>query len=93
MFKALLLKEAGFSAIVPDMIYLSLFAVITLSIATPLFKRTLGYTRTSLFQSFVLGFGIFEDGNVGIRGFPEIQKILVGGLGAGSVAGERASTR
>jgi ABC-2 type transport system permease protein len=40
-FKALLLKEAGFSAIVPDMIYLSLFAVITLSIATPLFKRTL----------------------------------------------------
>ena len=40
-FKALLLKEAGFSAIVPDMIYLSLFAVITLGIATPLFKRTL----------------------------------------------------
>jgi ABC-2 type transport system permease protein len=40
-FKALLLKEAGFSAIVPDMIYLSIFAVITLSIATPLFKRTL----------------------------------------------------
>jgi ABC-2 type transport system permease protein len=40
-FKGLLLKEAGFSAIVPDMIYLSLFAVITLSIAVPLFKRTL----------------------------------------------------
>ena len=40
-FKALLLKEAGLSAIVPDMIYLSLFAIITLSIATPLFKRTL----------------------------------------------------
>lgn len=40
-FKALLLKEAGLSAIVPDMIYLSLFAVITLGIATPLFKRTL----------------------------------------------------
>jgi ABC-2 type transport system permease protein len=40
-FKALLLKEAGFSSIVPDIIYLSLFAVITLSIATPLFKRTL----------------------------------------------------
>ncbi len=40
-FKSLLLKEAGLSAIWPDMIYLSLFAVITLSIATPLFKRTL----------------------------------------------------
>jgi ABC-2 type transport system permease protein len=40
-FKALLLKEAGFSAIVPDMIYLSLFALIALSVATPLFKRTL----------------------------------------------------
>ena len=40
-FKTLLLKEAGLAAIVPDMIYLSLFAIITLSIATPLFKRTL----------------------------------------------------
>jgi ABC-2 type transport system permease protein len=40
-FKSLLLKEAGFSAIWPDMLYLSLFAVITLGIATPLFKRTL----------------------------------------------------
>jgi ABC-2 type transport system permease protein len=40
-FKTLLLKEAGLSAIVPDIIYLSLFAVIALSIATPLFKRTL----------------------------------------------------
>src|SRR6202023_1780697 len=40
-FKSLLLKEAGLSAIVPDMIYLSLFAIIALSIATPLFKRTL----------------------------------------------------
>jgi ABC-2 type transport system permease protein len=40
-FKSLLLKEAGFQAIWPDMLYLSLFAVITLSIATPLFKRTL----------------------------------------------------
>src|SRR5256885_16195548 len=38
-FKALLLKEAGFSAIVPDMIYLSLFSGITLGIATPLFNR------------------------------------------------------
>jgi ABC-2 type transport system permease protein len=40
-FNSLLLKEAGFAAIWPDMLYLSLFAVITLSIATPLFKRTL----------------------------------------------------
>jgi ABC-2 type transport system permease protein len=40
-FKALLLKETGLSAIVPDMIYLSIFAAITLAIATPLFKRTL----------------------------------------------------
>ena len=40
-FKSLLLKETGLAAIVPDMIYLSLFAVIALSLATPLFKRTL----------------------------------------------------
>ena len=31
-FKTLLLKEAGLSAIVPDIIYLSLFAVVALSI-------------------------------------------------------------
>lgn len=40
-FKSLLLKETGLGAIVPDMIYLTIFAVITLAIATPLFKRTL----------------------------------------------------
>jgi len=40
-FKALLLKEAGIGAIVPDILYLSIFAVVTLSIAVPLFKRTL----------------------------------------------------
>ena len=39
--KSLLLKETGLAAIVPDMIYLSIFAVVTLAIATPLFKRTL----------------------------------------------------
>jgi ABC-2 type transport system permease protein len=39
--KSLLLKETGLRAIVPDMIYLSIFAIITLAIATPLFKRTL----------------------------------------------------
>ena len=40
-FKALLLKEASLAAIWPDMLYLSIFAFVTLSIATPLFKRTL----------------------------------------------------
>ena len=40
-FKSLLLKETGLQAIVPDMIYLSLFAVVTLALAVPLFKRTL----------------------------------------------------
>src|SRR5947209_10726192 len=40
-FKSLLLKEAGVVAIWPDMLYLSIFAVVTLSIAVPLFKRTL----------------------------------------------------
>jgi len=40
-FKSLLLKEAGFSAILPDIGYLSLFALVALGLATPLFKRTL----------------------------------------------------
>ena len=40
-FKSLLLKEAGLVAIWPDMLYLFIFAVITLSIAVPLFKRSL----------------------------------------------------
>ena len=40
-FKSLLLKETGLTAILPDMAYLSLFAIIALSVATPLFKRTL----------------------------------------------------
>src|SRR5208283_3253589 len=40
-FKALLLKETGLGAIVPDMIYLSIFAAVTLAAAVPLFKRTL----------------------------------------------------
>src|SRR6202140_2749807 len=37
-FKSLLLKEAGLSAILPDVFYLSLFAAIALAVATPLFK-------------------------------------------------------
>ena len=40
-FKSLLLKETGLGAIVPDMLYLSIFAVVTLTLAVPLFKRTL----------------------------------------------------
>jgi len=40
-FKSLLLKETGFVAIWPDIMYLSIFAVLTLGIAIPLFKRTL----------------------------------------------------
>ena len=40
-FKSLLLKEAGLSAIIPDVIYLSIFAFVTLALAVPLFKRTL----------------------------------------------------
>jgi ABC-2 type transport system permease protein len=40
-FKALLLKESGLVAILPDVMYLSIFAVVTLSLAVPLFKRTL----------------------------------------------------
>ena len=40
-FKALLLKESGLVAILPDVLYLSIFAVITLALAVPLFKRTL----------------------------------------------------
>jgi ABC-2 type transport system permease protein len=40
-FKSLLLKETGFGAIVPDMVYLAIFGTVALAIATPLFKRTL----------------------------------------------------
>ncbi|MFB3915117.1 MAG: ABC transporter permease [Terriglobales bacterium] len=40
-FKALLLKDAGFTAIWTDLLYLSVFAAIMISVATPLFRRTL----------------------------------------------------
>jgi ABC-2 type transport system permease protein len=40
-FKAILLKDGGFSAIWGDLLFLSVFGVGTLLIATPLFKRTL----------------------------------------------------
>jgi ABC-2 type transport system permease protein len=40
-FKAILLKEAGMVAIWSDLLYLAVFGVAMLLIATPLFKRTL----------------------------------------------------
>ena len=40
-FKAILLKDAGFTAIRTDLMYLSLAAVAMITIATALFKRTL----------------------------------------------------
>jgi ABC-2 type transport system permease protein len=40
-FKCLLLKETTLSAVWGDMLYLTIFAVVTLGIAIPLFKRTL----------------------------------------------------
>jgi ABC-2 type transport system permease protein len=40
-FKSLLLKETGLAAIWPDMLYLTIFGVVALAIAVPLFKRTL----------------------------------------------------
>ena len=40
-FKAILLKEAGFVAIRADLLYLTVAAVVMISVATALFKRTL----------------------------------------------------
>ena len=40
-FKAILLKDGGFAAIQFDLLYLGVFGIATLLIATPLFKRTL----------------------------------------------------
>ena len=40
-FKSLLLKETGLIAVWQDMLYLTLFAVLAMAIAVPLFKRTL----------------------------------------------------
>jgi ABC-2 type transport system permease protein len=39
--KSILLKDGGFEAIWPDLLFLGLFGMGTLLIATPLFKRTL----------------------------------------------------
>jgi ABC-2 type transport system permease protein len=40
-FKCLLLKNTGFGAIAFDLLFLSVFAALTMSLATRLFKRTL----------------------------------------------------
>jgi ABC-2 type transport system permease protein len=40
-FKAVLLKDGGFAAIQNDLLFLFIFGIATLLIATPLFKRTL----------------------------------------------------
>ena len=40
-FKCLLLKETNLSAVWGDMLYLTIFAAVTLGVAIPLFKRTL----------------------------------------------------
>jgi ABC-2 type transport system permease protein len=40
-FKAILLKDGGFTAIRLDLLFLVGFGVATLAMATPLFKRTL----------------------------------------------------
>ncbi len=40
-FKALLLKETGLVAIWQDMLYLTIFGVVALAVAVPLFKRSL----------------------------------------------------
>ena len=40
-FKALLLKDANFGAIWLDIVVLTVFALVTMAIATPLFKRSL----------------------------------------------------
>src|SRR5882724_313487 len=36
----------------------------------------------------VLGFGLLQDGDVGVGVFPEREEVLVGGAGFGGVAGE-----
>ena len=40
-FKSILLKDGGFTAIAPDILFLFAFGIGSLLLATPLFKRTL----------------------------------------------------
>jgi ABC-2 type transport system permease protein len=40
-FKGILLKEAGFAAVLPDILFLLAIGAVALALATRLFKRTL----------------------------------------------------
>jgi ABC-2 type transport system permease protein len=40
-FKCLMLKDTGFGAIAPDLLFLGLFSTVAMTAATMLFKRTL----------------------------------------------------
>src|SRR4029077_7115607 len=46
----------------------------------------------TLAEGGVLGLGLFQNGNVGIRVFPQGEKVLVGGAGFRLVARERVGT-
>src|SRR5260370_12982771 len=45
----------------------------------------------ALVECGVFGVGLFQNGNVGIRVFPQGEKVLVGGAGFGLIAGESVS--
>jgi ABC-2 type transport system permease protein len=40
-FKCLLLRDTGFAAILPDLLYLGLFSLVAMTVATLLFRRVL----------------------------------------------------
>jgi hypothetical protein len=42
----------------------------------------------ALVERSVFGFGLFQNGNVGIRILPQSEKVMVGGARFGLVAGE-----
>src|SRR5580704_16901793 len=48
--------------------------------------------RRVLLQFGVFGFGLEEDGEVGVGVFPEGEEVLVGGAGFGGVVGEDGGT-
>jgi hypothetical protein len=49
-------------------------------------------TWSKLLQLSVFRLGLLQDGNVGVRVFPEGEEILVGSFGFGGVAGEDVGT-
>src|ERR1700693_5314708 len=55
----------------------------------PRASRPRPHGHTYLLQLGVFRFGFFQDGNIRVGLFPECEEILVGGAGAGIVAGER----